>query len=61
MLPLAKFLEDIEKSGYPLSVSRLNLRKRSGENDSYDVDLAVSSYDRSEPPPTSPPAGSAKP
>lgn len=62
MLSLAKFLEDIEKSGYPLSVSRLNLRKRSGENDSYDVDFAVSSYDRTEPPPPPPaPAGSGKP
>jgi len=63
MLALAKFLEDIEKSGMPLSVSRLNVRKRSGENDSYDVEAAVASFDRNEvaPPPTPPPAGSGKP
>jgi general secretion pathway protein M len=60
MLPLARFLEDIEKSGFPLSVSRLNLRKRSGENDSYDVEVAVSSYDRVEVPTPPAPSGSAK-
>jgi general secretion pathway protein M len=63
MLALAKFLEDIEKSGFPLSVSRLNVRKRSGEPDSYDVEAAVASYDRNEvaAPPAPAPAGSVKP
>ncbi|MGH7440456.1 MAG: hypothetical protein ACRENE_32600 [Polyangiaceae bacterium] len=63
MLALSKFLEDIEKSGMPLSVSRLNVRKRSGENDSYDVEAAVASFDRTEvaAPPQPPPAGSGKP
>ncbi|HLK37123.1 MAG TPA: hypothetical protein VKU41_10265 [Polyangiaceae bacterium] len=57
MLPFARFLEAIEKSGYPLAVTRLNVRKRSGENDAYDVEVGVSSYDRVE----APPAGSPKP
>jgi general secretion pathway protein M len=57
MLAFARFLESIEQSGYPLSVNRLNIRKRSGENDSYDIEIGVASYDRSEVPP----AGSAKP
>ena len=63
MLALAKFLEDVEKSGFPVSVSRLNVRKRSGENDTYDVEVAVASYDRTEvaTAPTPPPAGSGKP
>jgi general secretion pathway protein M len=61
MLPLARFLESIEKSGYPVAVTRLSIRKRSGENDSYDVEAGVSSYDRTEPPAASPPAGSARP
>jgi general secretion pathway protein M len=61
MLALARFLEDIEKSGFPLSVSRLNVRKRTGENDSYDVEASVSAYDRAELAPAAPPAGSAKP
>jgi general secretion pathway protein M len=61
MLPLSRFLESIEKSGYPVVVSRLNIRKRSNEPDSYDVEVGVSSYDRTEPPPTPAPTGSAKP
>lgn len=44
--PFLKFLEKIEQSGYPLSISRLNVRKRSGEHDLYDIELGVSAYDR---------------
>jgi general secretion pathway protein M len=63
MLALSRFLESIEKSGFPVVVSRLNIRKRTGEPDSYDVEVGVASYDRSEPAPTPAPAtsGSAKP
>jgi general secretion pathway protein M len=61
MLALARFLEAIERSGYPVSVSRLNIRKRNGENDSYDVEVGVASYDRSEPPLAPAPAGSTTP
>jgi general secretion pathway protein M len=61
MLPLALFLEAIERSGFPVAATRLNLRKRSGENDSYDVEVGVSSYDRVEAPAAAPPAGSTKP
>jgi general secretion pathway protein M len=61
MLNLSRFLEALEKSGYPLAVTRMNIRKRSGENDSYDVEVAVSSYDRSEPAAPTAPAGSGKP
>jgi general secretion pathway protein M len=60
MLALSRFLESIEKSGYPVSVARLNIRKRSGEPDSYDVEVGVSAYDRSETAAPAP-AGSAKP
>jgi general secretion pathway protein M len=60
MLALSRFLESIEKSGYPVAVTRLNIRKRSGEADSYDVEVGVSSYDRSEVAAAAP-AGSAKP
>lgn len=54
MAAIAKFIEDIEKSAYPVSVSRLNIRKRAGEPDSYDVEIGVSAFDRSDaaaPPP----------
>ena len=54
MASIAKFLEAIEKSGYPVAVSRLNIRKRAGEPDSYDVEVGVSAYDRAEPTPAAP-------
>jgi general secretion pathway protein M len=60
MLALALFLESLERSGYPVAVTRLNIRKRSGENDAFDVEVGVSSYDRSEPPAPAP-AEAAKP
>jgi general secretion pathway protein M len=59
MASIAKFLEAIEKSNYPVSVSRLNIRKRAGEPDSYDVEVGVSAYDRTEPAPA--PASSSTP
>ena len=63
LLGLSKFLESIEQSGFPITVSRLGVRKRSAEPDSYDVEVGVSSYDRSEPAatPAAAASGSAKP
>jgi general secretion pathway protein M len=58
LLGLSKFLESIEQSGFPITVSRLGVRKRSAEPDSYDVEVGVSSYDRSEPAATPAPVGS---
>ncbi|MEB2311044.1 MAG: hypothetical protein OZ921_05370 [Sorangiineae bacterium] len=46
MLALAKFMEKIETSHFPVLISQLNIRKRSTEPDSYDVDMTVSAYDR---------------
>jgi len=48
MRPIAKLLEGLEQSGNALAVSRLNIRKRTGEPDSYDVELGVSAFDRNE-------------
>jgi general secretion pathway protein M len=59
MASIAKFLEAIEKSGHPVAVSRLNIRKRAGEPDSYDVEVGVSAYDRTETAPA--PASSSPP
>lgn len=50
MLKLAKFLEKMKQSPYPISVDQMNLRKRGTEPDSFDVDMIVSAYDRKEPP-----------
>jgi general secretion pathway protein M len=54
MYPIAKFIEGLEKSGYPVAVTRLAVRKRSGEPDSYDVEIGVSAYDRNEAAPAAP-------
>jgi general secretion pathway protein M len=54
---IAKFLEGVEKSGYPVSVSRLNIRKRAAEPDSYDIEVGVSAFDRVDT--GSPPAAGA--
>jgi general secretion pathway protein M len=50
MLALAKMLEQIEQQGMPVSISRLNVRRRGGEKDSYDVELGLSAFDRTEAP-----------
>ena len=55
MLAISKFLEGIEKSDNASSVSRLNIRRRTGEPDSYDVEVGLSAFDRNNEPP--PPAG----
>jgi general secretion pathway protein M len=52
MAAIAKFMEAAEKSGFPVAISRLNVRKRAGEPDSYDVEVGVSAFDRTEPTPT---------
>ncbi len=46
MLPLAKFMEGIAQSGHPIVISRLNIRKRGIEADSYDVEMVVSAFER---------------
>jgi general secretion pathway protein M len=46
MLKVVRFLEKIEQSGHPVSISQLTIRKRSIEPDSFDVDLVVSAFER---------------
>jgi general secretion pathway protein M len=54
MLALARTLEKIEQSGYPVSISKLNIKPRSGEPDAYEVELGVSAFDRKPDAPASP-------
>ncbi|MFO0673624.1 MAG: hypothetical protein U0235_29070 [Polyangiaceae bacterium] len=61
MYGIAKFIEGLENKGYALRVGRLNVRKRTGEPDSYDVEVGVSAWDRSEPTPSAGAAPSASP
>ncbi|MBI4702142.1 MAG: hypothetical protein HY744_13500 [Deltaproteobacteria bacterium] len=46
MRELAKMLEKMEQSGYPIAITRLGIKKRSTGPDVYDVELAVSAFDR---------------
>lgn len=50
MLQLAKMLETIEQQKMPISITTLNVRRRGGERDSYDVTLGVSAFDRADVP-----------
>ncbi|WP_394821111.1 type II secretion system protein GspM [Pendulispora albinea] len=56
MYAIAKFLESIERSGHPILISRLNIRKRVSDPDSFDMELGISAYDHVTPSP----AGGAK-
>lgn len=48
LLPLVNMLEALENSKHPIVISRLNIRRRGREPDSYDVELGVSAFDRVE-------------
>jgi hypothetical protein len=50
LLKIVKFLERIEQSGNPITVSSLNIRKRLEPPDQYDVEVIVSAFDRSNAP-----------
>ncbi|MBI5531483.1 MAG: type II secretion system protein M [Deltaproteobacteria bacterium] len=60
MLSLVRMLEKIEGSGYPVVVSKLHIRRRGGETDSYDVELNVSSFDQTAAAAGKEPKGDAK-
>jgi general secretion pathway protein M len=59
MLAIAKLLEGFERSGNPIIVSRLNIRKRSAEPDSWDVELGISAFERQEQKAPAPKASAA--
>lgn len=61
LLPIARLLEAIERSGHPVIVSRLNIRKRTAEPDSWDVELGVSAFEKIEGKAPAPPKGDKKP
>ncbi|MGK3989007.1 hypothetical protein WME99_38540 [Sorangium sp. So ce136] len=61
MLGLAKMLERVESSGHPVAVTRLNIKPRAGEPDSYEVELGVSAFDRKGDPQPASPAPTATP
>jgi general secretion pathway protein M len=46
LMGLAKTLEKIEKSGFPVALTRLKITPRAGEPDSYDIEMNVSAFER---------------
>lgn len=46
MLNIAKFLERIAQAPHPVSISKLNIKKRPNPPDQYDVQMTVSAYHR---------------
>jgi general secretion pathway protein M len=46
MLGLVRMMEKIEKSNFPVSISRLNIKPRGPDPDSFDVEMHVSHYER---------------
>jgi general secretion pathway protein M len=50
LLGIVKTFEKIERSGYPVAITRLNLKPRAGEPDSYDVEAHVSAYESKDAP-----------
>lgn len=59
MLALIRMMEKIEGSGFPVLISKLHIRRRGGETDSYDVEMNVSAFDHTTAPGKEPKAESA--
>ena len=47
-LALLRSLEKIEQSGHPVAITRMHIRKKPGEHDTFDVELGVSAYDKND-------------
>lgn len=56
MRKLAEFMEGITTAGYPVSISRLDIKKRGANPDEYDVEMDVSAFDKEEIKPKSSPS-----
>ena len=46
LLPFVQMLQQIETSGHPVAVTRLNLKPRTNEPDQYEIEVGISAYDR---------------
>jgi hypothetical protein len=49
LLALVKFMERVSGGPEPISITKLNVRKRGTEADTYDVQMTVSAYHRTAP------------
>lgn len=48
MLELSNFMNSVTNSGYPVRITRLDIKKRGGAPDVYDVEMDVSAFDKEE-------------
>ncbi len=46
MLQLSNFMDKIESSGYAVSISKLNIRKRGTKADEFDAEMEISAFDQ---------------
>lgn len=46
MRAFVEMLQQIETSGHPVAVTRLNIKPRPNEPDQYEIELGISAYDR---------------
>lgn len=49
LLALVRTLEKLVSAAHPVAITTLEIKKRSGAPDTFDVELGVSAYDRKEP------------
>lgn len=49
MYEFSNFMEKIAQSGYPVSITKLDIRKRDNQPDQYDVEMDVSAFDVEQP------------
>lgn len=46
MYQLSNFMERVSTSSYPVIISRLDIKKRSGKPDEYDAEMDITAFDR---------------
>lgn len=56
LLGVVKMFEKIERSQYPVALTRLNIKPRSGQADTYDIEAFVSAFERKDGPKKEAPA-----
>lgn len=61
MRAFVEMLQQIESSGHPVAVTKLNIKPRPNEPDQYEIELGVSAYDRKSEKGDAKPSASAAP
>jgi hypothetical protein len=49
MLQLSNFMDKISNSGYAVSISKLNIKKRGAKPDEFDAEMEISAFDHEKP------------